>query len=85
MTEAFERLSSLPDRCPTWTEVGILLDRLRTARDEIKHLETLLREANRAFDEVTGDYAQEMVAGEAWRTFGADEAGLSGSEVNDGI
>lgn len=74
---------TMTDGSPTWTEVGILLDRLRTARDEIKHLETLLLEANNAFDEVTDDYAQEMVAGEEWRTYLADEAGLSGSGKAD--
>lgn len=69
-SEGFD-LRSLPDRSPTWAEVGILLDRLSAARVEIKHLEALLREANSAFDEVADDYAQEMVAGEEWRTFAA--------------
>lgn len=38
-------------------------------RDEIEHLEALLVEANEAFDEVTDDYAKELVAGEEWRTY----------------
>lgn len=78
-----EHLCSLSDRCPTWAEVGILLDRLRTARDEITRLETLLVEASNAFDELTDDYAKELVAGEEWRAYCADEAGLSGSRKAD--
>lgn len=42
---------------------------LSAAKAEIEHLEALLREANEAFDEVTDDYAQELVAGEEWRTY----------------
>lgn len=77
-----EHLCSLTDRSPTWAEVGILLDRLRAARDEIKHLKTLLVEASNAFDELTDDYAKELVAGEEWRAIAA-EAGLSGSRKAD--
>lgn len=67
----------------TWGEHGAhndvftaMRDRLRSAqaenkhlRDEIEHLEALLVEANEAFDEVTDTYAQELVAGEEWRTY----------------
>lgn len=60
-------------------------DRLRSAqaenkrlRDEIEHLEALLVEANEAFDEVTGVYAQAMVAGEEWRTYYEDNLKSTG-------
>lgn len=52
-------------------------------RAEVDRLRALLREANDAFDEVTDDYAKELVAGEGWRTFVADEAGLSDSKEAD--
>jgi len=64
MSEDFEHL-----RSPTWAEVGILRDLLSAARAEIEHLQALLVEANEAFDEVTDTYAQELVAGEEWRTY----------------
>lgn len=47
----------------------------------VGHLSWLLVEANDAFDEVTGDYAKELVKDEEWRQYATPDFTSSGCPV----
>ena len=58
------------DGCGLTLELDTDQNEVACLGQRIEELEQLLRDANQAFDECTGEYAKDLVKNEGWRRYG---------------